>query len=120
VPYLPWLLESDRCANLLEIPLVAADGTLVQHMGLALERSREFAQDLLEKCRQVGGVFTLLWHNTGLFPPCRDHYQPILDLLRGIQNYEWEPELDQLRRERQAFSDGAVHIRKESAVVAGL
>jgi hypothetical protein len=119
VPYLPWLLESDRCANLMEIPLVAADGTLVQHMGLTVEQSRQLVQDLLEKCRHVGGVFTLLWHNTGMFPPCRDYYLPILELLRGVQDYEWEPELSQLRRERQAFADGAVYIRKESGVVAG-
>ena len=100
IPYLPWLLKSDRCANLLEIPLLASDGTLVQHMGLTLDRSKQVVQDLLEKCRQAGGVFTLLWHNTGLFPPCKDYCRPILEMLRGAQDYDWKLERDQLRRER--------------------
>jgi hypothetical protein len=118
VPYLPWLLEADRSANLLEIPLVASDGTLVNHMGLGREQSEEVVRELIEKCSQTGGVFTLLWHNTGLFPPCRDYYLPLLEMLRGAQEYDWESELWQLRREREALEVRAAFLRKERAFVS--
>lgn len=118
VPYLPWLLEADRCADLIEIPLIASDGTLVNHMGLGVEASREVVQDLLEKCRNAGGVFTLLWHNTGIFPPCRDHYLPLLELISGEQDYEWESDLNQLRQERHILAEKTASLRRESRVAS--
>jgi len=75
------------------------DATLVNYMKLKPGQSFEFVRELLKKCELVGGVFTLLWHNTGLFAPYREHYLPILNLLRGARNYEWKNELEELRRE---------------------
>jgi hypothetical protein len=118
LPYLPWLLEQDRSANLLEIPLMASDGTLVSHMGLSIEKSREVVQNLMEMCRVAGGVFTLLWHNTGLFPPCRDYYLPLLEMIEGVQEYDWESELDQLRRERRILAERAVYLRREGMMTS--
>lgn len=110
-PYLPWLWHEDRCADLLEIPLLAMDATLVNYMKLNPRQSFEFVRELLKKCELVGGVFTLLWHNTGLFAPYWEHYLPILNLLNGARNYEWENELVELRREPRKFSPKPVCAR---------
>ena len=72
----------------------------------------------MERCRAVGGVFTLLWHNMGLFPPCRDYYLPLLEMIQGAQEYDWENELEQLRRERRILAEKAAFLRRESSAVS--
>ena len=110
-PYLPWLWHEDRCADLLEIPLLVIDSALVHYMKLNPRQSFEFVRELLTKCGLVGGVFTLLWHNTGLFAPYWEHYLPILNLLGGTRDYEWENELEELRQELRELSPKPVCAR---------
>lgn len=107
-PYLPWLWHEDRCADLLEIPLLVMDATLVNYMKLSPRQSLESVRELWKKCELHGGVFTLLWHNTGVFAPYWEHYLPILNLLRGARNYEWKKELAELRQEQRKFAPKAV------------
>lgn len=90
IPYRPWLWKQGRPADLLEVPLVVMDGTLVDYMKLDLEQSAEVVRELLKRCAVVGGVFSLLWHNTSLLPPFTRYYRPILDMLSGVDNYDWE------------------------------
>ena len=104
VPYLPWLWESQRCADLLEIPLVVMDGTLVEHMKFDVQQSVKLVRELLRRCSLIGGVFTLLWHNHALFPPFKRHVLPILDTLRGMQEYDWESDYERLRAESLEMS----------------
>ena len=100
VPYLPWLWQENRRADLLEIPLVVMDGTLVgqDYMGLQPGQSHAVVKKLVQRCAAVGGVFTLLWHNSSLVPPFSLHYPGILDTLCGTANYDWESDWAQLRQ----------------------
>jgi hypothetical protein len=100
VPYRPWLWRENRRADLLEIPLVVMDGTLVgqDYMGLQPGQSHAVVKKLVQRCAVVGGVFTLLWHNSSLVPPFSLHYHGILDALSGAANYDWESDLAQLRQ----------------------
>ena len=102
VPYLPWLWNENRRADLLEIPLVVMDVTLLapDYMGLPPDQVHEVVEKLIGRCAAVGGVFTLLWHNTGLLPPFSRHYPGILDTLSGATNYDWQSDLAQLRQTR--------------------
>ena len=68
-PYRPWLWEENREANLIELPLVAMDGTLRQYMNLSLQECHDTLAALVRRCRAVGGVFTLLWHPDKLLDP---------------------------------------------------
>jgi len=99
VPYLPWLWEENRPADLLEIPLVVMDGTLLSPDCMALEpgQVQGVVESLRQHCAAVGGVFTLLWHNTSLGPPFGGHYPRILDALTGNADYDWRADLKQLR-----------------------
>lgn len=108
VPFLPWLWKLDRSADLLEIPLIAMDGTLVEHMKLNPQQSLQTVEDLFKKCSLMGGVFTLVWHNTGLFAPYGNHYLPILEAIGGTPEYEWEFEFEELRREQGELSRRAM------------
>jgi len=98
-PYFPWLLESDRQSALLEIPLIVMDGTLIGYMKLDLEESLQIVQKLVRSCALVGGVFTLLWHNSSLVGTDAQLYLRILDYLAGESDYDWEADIRLLRGE---------------------
>jgi hypothetical protein len=93
VPYRPWLFPLNRASDLLEIPLLVMDGTLVVYMKLGEQESNEQVQDLLNRCRAVGGVFTMVWHNNHLLDP-RYHslYIRLLSLLEPGTPYAWRAE----------------------------
>jgi hypothetical protein len=99
VPYLPWLWKENRRADVLEIPLIMMDATLVaeQYMALDADQIREIVKRLVRRCAVVGGVFTVLWHNDRLAPPCGQHYPGVLDALSAASNYDWQADLAQLR-----------------------
>jgi hypothetical protein len=93
MPYRPWLFPLNRQADLLEIPLIVMDRTLLVYMGLAREQAVTEVKKLLARCRSVGGVFTILWHNDAFLDPFyRDVYLTLLDTLQGIDNYDWQTE----------------------------
>ncbi|MBZ5501183.1 MAG: polysaccharide deacetylase family protein [Acidobacteriia bacterium] len=88
IPYRPWSLEENRELNLIEVPLVLMDVTPVRYMKLGRREGLERIRALIRRTAQVGGVFSLLWHNTSLLDPdFDDWYEPILDMLAGARNF---------------------------------
>lgn len=91
VPYRPWILSANRELDLLEIPLIVMDRTPIVYMGLSCRESLDVIEACLQACRGVGGVFTLLWHNTTLVDPAfGDMYENILDRLDGSEKFDWK------------------------------
>jgi len=89
IPYRPWLLSQDREAQLLEIPLIVMDVTLLESMNLQRQELLNVVGRLIEKCRAVGGVFTFLCHNTTLRDPnFVQSYENILDLLASSDRFD--------------------------------
>lgn len=94
VPYRPWLFPLNRQADLLEIPLIVMDRTLLEYMGLTKEQAISEVKKLIARCRSVGGVLTTLWHNDAFLDPFyRSVYLGLLDSLQGIDNYDWQAEV---------------------------
>jgi hypothetical protein len=93
-PYRPWLWTENRRAELLEIPLVVMEQSLISpaYMRLSPEESVAAVTGLLRKCRMVGGVFTLLWHNNNLGRPYSAYFGRIIAALAGLENYDWRNE----------------------------
>lgn len=92
-PYRPWLLSLNREANLIEIPLIVMDSTLVKYMGLSLLQSLQAVEQCVARCRCVGGVFTLLWHNTALIDPVYNGlYDEMLKTIAGSEKFDWSKE----------------------------
>ena len=89
-PYRPWLLSEQREAELLEIPLMAMDSTAQGYMRLSSEEALASLLECVARCRLVGGVFSLLWHNTRLigrgYAPV---YLRLIDELSGSASYDW-------------------------------
>ncbi len=93
VPYRPWLFSLNREADLLEIPLLVMDRTLLGYMKLSLQQSVRVVQDCINRCQAVGGVFTLVWHNnTFLDPAYRSLYFQLLPLMEAGVRYDWRRE----------------------------
>ena len=94
VPYRPWSLELDREIELLEIPLLAMDVTLTYYMRLAPEDSVALLLQCADRCKIVGGVFTLLWHNRSLLDPHHGRaYQSVLSALENSCAFDWKQAL---------------------------
>jgi len=91
IPYQPWLFPLNRQADLVEIPLLVMDRTLLAYMGLTKSQAVQEVNQVVERCRMVGGVFTILWHNDAFLNPFyRDVYLSLLGTLSGIENYNWQ------------------------------
>jgi hypothetical protein len=65
-PYHPFDLVNDHQLDILEIPLIVMDGTLMVYRSMSIDDGEKKILELAARCHQVGGVFTLLWHNTSL------------------------------------------------------
>jgi hypothetical protein len=88
-PYRPWSFSENRELDLIEVPLVLMDCTPVKYMALSRDEALPQVRALVERTRAVGGVFTLLWHNSPLMDPDYDGwYDAILDLLAGAAPLE--------------------------------
>ena len=93
IPYQPWLFPLNRQADLIEIPLLVMDRTLLAYMGLSKGQAIHAVSQLVDRCRMVGGVFTILWHNDAFLNPFyRDVYLSLMGTLSGIENYNWQSE----------------------------
>jgi hypothetical protein len=94
-PYRPWLISERREAALLEIPLLGMDTTLLAYMKLRPEQALSKLQDCVARCRVVGGIFSLVWHNTTLMN--RGYawvYRKLLEELAGTEGYDWRAGCD--------------------------
>ncbi len=63
-PYHPFDLEQNREMAIVEIPLIVMDVTLISYQKLSPEQAQQSIRQLAHRCAEVGGIFTLLWHNT--------------------------------------------------------
>lgn len=94
-PYRPWLLSQGREAELLEIPLMAMDSTPQGYMKLSPEDALQNLLECVARCRTVGGVFSLLWHNTRLIGGGYSTvYRKLLSELAGSDGYDWRASCD--------------------------
>lgn len=94
IPYRPWIFSEDRESHLIEIPLIAMDCTPIVYMGLTPDQSLCAIDDCIQACRAVGGVFTLLWHNTTLMDPSYGNlYRDVLDRLGDCEKFDWQNDM---------------------------
>jgi len=88
-PYRPWSLEENRELCLIEIPLVLMDVTPVKYMKLRHHEGLERIRGIVQRTARVGGVFSLLWHNTSLLDPeFNGWYESILEMLSTAEKFD--------------------------------
>jgi hypothetical protein len=62
-PFQPFDLKEQRVLQIEERPLIAMDKTFQNYQGLTPEQTVDSILKLAQRCKQVGGEFSLLWHN---------------------------------------------------------
>lgn len=88
-PYKPFDIEQDRELDLWEYPLIVMDVTLHQYRNLTPEQGEARIIDLAQRCKDVEGTFTLLWHNSsfgGDWEPWEKMYRGVLPKLADLLN----------------------------------
>lgn len=67
-PYKPFNIKEKKVINIYEIPLVVMDGTICdkEYMNLNKEQALEYVKDLIQRIKNVNGIFSFLWHNSSL------------------------------------------------------
>lgn len=96
-PYCPWSFRENRELDLIELPLILMDCTPVKYMALSRDVGLHRIKALIERVAKVGGVFTLLWHNSPLLDPeYAGWYEAILDMLSGAENFELPGDVSRL------------------------
>ena len=66
IPYYFYDVEEDTTGELLLHPTVMMDASLIIHLGLRPEEALEKIKRLIDECKQSGGDFVSLWHNSNL------------------------------------------------------
>lgn len=66
VPYYFYDVEKDRISRLLLHPTIVMDACLITHLGLCPEEALEKIKHWVDECKQSGGDFVSLWHNSNL------------------------------------------------------
>ncbi len=77
-PFWPFNLNTGRKMEILEIPLVVMDRTLLLHMRLSLEQAWGQMERLLDTIERHHGVITILWHNDFMTGTSLQFYRKIL------------------------------------------
>ncbi|HET60332.1 MAG TPA: hypothetical protein ENN32_08195 [Chloroflexi bacterium] len=88
-PFRPFDLHQNRELDLWEIPLIVMEGTLFHYRHLTPQQVEQRILELAQRCSQVEGTFTLLWHNTSLYQNWtvwRTTYERVLKQLMELQN----------------------------------
>lgn len=94
-PFHPYNLAEERPFDLLELPLVVMDRTLIKpdYLDLTAEAAWEAVRTILERTARTGGLCTLLWHNeffdSRAYPGYAELYWRILDRVK--QAGGWMP-----------------------------
>ncbi|MDR0733033.1 MAG: hypothetical protein LBF08_03085 [Dysgonamonadaceae bacterium] len=66
IPYCFYDVERDILSDLLIRPTVMMDSTLIIHLGFSPEAALSKIKRLADECKQSGGDYLCLWHNSNL------------------------------------------------------
>ncbi len=78
-PFIPFDLKACEPLDIVELPLGVMDGSLFDYMGLDPGRAWEAARPLIDSVAGLGGVLTVLWHNTHMQGEYLDFYRKMLE-----------------------------------------
>jgi peptidoglycan/xylan/chitin deacetylase (PgdA/CDA1 family) len=63
-PFKPVDIQTGNQIPIFELPLIIMDASLLGYMGLTIKDSMMISKKLIDVVKNIGGVITILWHNT--------------------------------------------------------
>lgn len=83
-PFRPYNLETGKEIEILEIPLIIMDRTILEgYMKLNFEKAWEITKQLVDTVEKYRGVITILWHNTEMRGDKLKFYENVLKYCSG-------------------------------------
>lgn len=86
-PFHPFDVVNNREIDLYELPLISMDVTLLHYRDLSPEEGEAQVMQLAQRCKEVEGTFTLLWHNSsfdGIWVPWGKMYRRLVKSLSDL------------------------------------
>lgn len=78
-PFKPFNLETEKEIEIIEIPLIIMDCTLLgNYMQLNADDAWNLVKEIIDKIEKYKGVITILWHNTYMIGEKLEFYEKIL------------------------------------------
>ena len=81
-PFRPFDLGRNAYIDLVVVPLVVMDSSLVKYMNLNFDDALEVVKGLIDKIKAVNGVFTILWHNTMFHGELLDFFKSVISYVQ--------------------------------------
>ena len=88
-PYQPYDRNAQEFVDIVELPVVIMDRTFDRYLGVSDEKAFELSRVILDRTAELGGVATIIWHNTDFVGSRRDLYERILAY--GREMNAWMP-----------------------------
>jgi peptidoglycan/xylan/chitin deacetylase (PgdA/CDA1 family) len=107
-PFRPFDNEKNDFIDIVELPLIIMDITLVKRMNLDFDAAFEFCKGLIQKVKQINGVMSILWHNSPESPEYFELYDQLLNYCQNeggwltstgkmIEHYEENKYIDEIQ-----------------------
>ncbi len=81
-PFNPFDLQKNNFLNIVELPLIYMDESPTKYLLFDEDNSWKLFCSLVQKVKEVNGVFTLLWHNTSMDEKRKNFYFKAIEYLR--------------------------------------
>lgn len=78
-PYFPYNATLGRYCSILEIPLIVMDATFLYYLRSDAKSAFTKIKEMIDKTKNVNGVFTLLWHNNYLYAPWKELFKAVVN-----------------------------------------
>ncbi len=85
-PFHPYDLNNKKEMEILEIPLIVMDRTLMNYRKMRPTQAFDAISNIFKQCLAVEGVFTLLWHNSSLMDEYREWGEMYESLIENLSN----------------------------------
>ena len=81
-PFMPFDLNRNSKIDIVEIPLIVMDRTILSTMNLDVKSAWNLTQKTIERVEKNQGVLTVLWHNASLLDENMKFYKKLLEFCR--------------------------------------
>lgn len=86
-PFKPFDIEQDKEIDILEIPLIVMDATLIGYQNLTPNEGLKHIIALAEKSKKVEGIFTMLWHNGTIYNEFQPWFNMYIEAVKILSEY---------------------------------
>ena len=108
-PFRPFNLNKNKYIDIVEVPLIVMDSSLIKYMNASFDNAFEIVKNLIDQIESCNGVFTMLWHNQMYEGENLIFFMKVLDYIKSkdpwmpttrelVDHYKKEGYFDQMEK----------------------